>query len=65
MDVGQPKDYLSGTCLYLSHLASQHSKLLVDPKQNSWVNGGNVLVDPSATVDPTAVIVRRASGGCG
>ncbi|WVR08652.1 mannose-1-phosphate guanyltransferase [Kwoniella sp. DSM 27419] len=56
MDVGQPKDYLSGTCLYLSHLTATHSPLLTDPKQNKWVYGGNVLVDPSAEIDPTAVI---------
>ncbi|WWC65236.1 mannose-1-phosphate guanyltransferase [Kwoniella dejecticola CBS 10117] len=56
MDVGQPKDYLSGTCLYLSHLTSTHSPLLTDPKKNKWVYGGNVLVDPSAEIDPTAVI---------
>ncbi|WRT70755.1 mannose-1-phosphate guanyltransferase [Kwoniella shivajii] len=56
MDVGQPKDYLSGTCLYLSHLTAQHSPLLTDPKQNKWVYGGNVLVDPTAEIDPTAVI---------
>lgn len=46
MDVGQPKDYLSGMCLYLSYLTSQKSKLVVDPSQNPWVHGGNVLVDP-------------------
>lgn len=61
MDIGQPKDYLSGelvpmfdtqklittgTCLYLSHLTSQHSNLLSDPSKEKWVYGGNVLVDP-------------------
>lgn len=46
MDVGQPKDYLAGMCLYLSYLTSQKSKKVVDPAQNSWVHGGNVLVDP-------------------
>ena len=46
MDVGQPKDYLSGMCLYLSYLTSQKSKLVVDPSQNPWVHGGNVMVDP-------------------
>ncbi|KAK9896203.1 mannose-1-phosphate guanylyltransferase [Cystobasidium minutum MCA 4210] len=56
MDVGQPKDYLSGMCLYLSYLTSQKSKLVVDPSQNSWVHGGNVLVDPTAQIDPSAVI---------
>ena len=35
-----------GTCLYLSHLTSQHSPLLTDPSKNKWVYGGNVLVDP-------------------
>lgn len=49
MDVGQPKDYLTGTCLYLSYLTSQKSKLVTDPSQNSWVHGGNVLVDPVRT----------------
>jgi len=46
MDVGQPKDFLSGSCLYLSYLTSQHSKLLTDPSQNSFVYQGNVLIDP-------------------
>lgn len=46
MDVGQPKDFISGTCLYLSHLTSQKSPILADPAQNKWVYGGNVLVDP-------------------
>lgn len=55
-DVGQPKDYLSGTCLYLSYLSSQKSPLLSEPAKNPWVFGGNVLVDPTATVDPSAVI---------
>lgn len=56
MDVGQPKDYLSGTCLYLSHLTATHSPLLTDPTKNRWVYGGNVLVDPTAEIDPTALI---------
>lgn len=56
MDVGQPKDYLSGTCLYLSYLTSQKSKLVSDPAQNPWVHGGNVMVDPTAQIDPSAVI---------
>jgi mannose-1-phosphate guanylyltransferase len=56
MDIGQPKDYLSGTCLYLSYLTSTKSPQLSDPASNPWVFGGNVLVDPTATVDPSAVI---------
>ncbi len=56
MDVGQPKDYLSGTCLYLSHLTQTGSKLMSDPGQNSWVQGGNVLVDPVSEPDSSIYV---------
>lgn len=49
MDVGQPKDFLTGTCLYLSSLAKKNSKALT-PNSESYVHGGNVLIDPSATI---------------
>ncbi|KAK6851250.1 Mannose-1-phosphate guanyltransferase [Apiospora arundinis] len=49
MDVGQPKDFLTGTCLYLSSLAKKQPKLLVSPSE-SYVYGGNVMVDPSAKI---------------
>ena len=49
MDVGQPKDFLSGTCLYLSSLAKKNSKKLA-ASNTPYVYGGNVLVDPSAKV---------------
>ena len=49
MDVGQPKDFLSGTCLYLSSLTQKNSPKLA-PKGTPYVYGGNVLVDPSAKV---------------
>lgn len=49
MDVGQPKDFLSGTCLYLSSLTKKGSKKLTSPN-TSYVYGGNVLVDPSAKI---------------
>ena len=49
-------DFLTGTCLYLSHLTSQKSTLLSYPAQHEWVTQGNVLVDPSAKVDPSASI---------
>ncbi|KAH9864185.1 mannose-1-phosphate guanyltransferase [Plenodomus biglobosus] len=49
MDVGQPKDFLSGTCLYLSSLARKNSKLLT-PASEPFVYGGNVLIDPSAKI---------------
>ncbi|KAJ1960321.1 mannose-1-phosphate guanyltransferase [Dipsacomyces acuminosporus] len=67
MDVGQPKDFLAGTCLYLSSLAKKRPELLAPPTQ-SYVNGGNVLVHPTAkigegckigpnvTIGPNAVI---------
>ncbi|KAL9603325.1 MAG: hypothetical protein Q9179_002238 [Wetmoreana sp. 5 TL-2023] len=49
MDVGQPKDFLSGTCLYLSSLTKKGSKQLTPPS-TKYVYGGNVLVDPSAKI---------------
>ncbi|KAK0672058.1 nucleotide-diphospho-sugar transferase [Cercophora samala] len=49
MDVGQPKDFLTGTCLYLSSLAKKQSKLLT-PTTEPFVYGGNVLIDPSAKI---------------
>src|SRR5436190_4273489 len=49
MDVGQPKDFLSGTCLYLSSLAKRGSKMLSSSSE-PFVYGGNVLIDPSSKV---------------
>ena len=49
MDVGQPKDFLTGTCLYLSSLTKKQSKLLTPPSE-AYVHGGNVLIDPSAKI---------------
>lgn len=49
MDVGQPKDFLSGTCLYLSSLTKKSSKQLAKQSE-PYVYGGNVLVDPSAKI---------------
>ena len=49
MDVGQPKDFLTGTCLYLSSLAKKGSKLL-SLSSESYVHGGNVMVDPTAKI---------------
>ena len=49
MDVGQPKDFLSGTCLYLSSLTKKASKKLASSSE-PYVYGGNVLVDPSAKI---------------
>jgi mannose-1-phosphate guanylyltransferase len=49
MDVGQPKDFLTGTCLYLSSLTKRGSKLLT-PASQPFVHGGNVLIDPTAKI---------------
>lgn len=49
MDVGQPKDFLTGTCLYLSSLAKKNSKLLTSASE-PYVHGGNVLIDPSVKI---------------
>ncbi|OBT52475.1 mannose-1-phosphate guanyltransferase [Pseudogymnoascus sp. 24MN13] len=49
MDVGQPKDFLTGTCLYLASLSKKNSKLLT-PTSTPYVHGGNVLIDPSAKI---------------
>ncbi|OZJ05820.1 Mannose-1-phosphate guanyltransferase [Bifiguratus adelaidae] len=49
MDVGQPKDYLTGTCLYLSHLTKRQSPILTSPSID-YVHKGNVMIDPSAKI---------------
>ncbi|AMD18507.1 HBL395Wp [Eremothecium sinecaudum] len=52
MDVGQPKDFLAGSALYLNSLAKRNSTLLA--KGDNIV--GNVIADPSATISPTAKV---------
>ncbi|RMZ77580.1 hypothetical protein DV737_g4265, partial [Chaetothyriales sp. CBS 132003] len=49
MDVGQPKDFLSGTCLYLSSLAKRDPKKLVASTE-PYVYGGNVMVHETAKI---------------
>ncbi|KAG0175044.1 mannose-1-phosphate guanyltransferase [Apophysomyces sp. BC1034] len=49
MDVGQPKDFLTGTCLYLSHLAKKSPQELANPNLD-YVHKGNVIVHPSAKI---------------
>jgi mannose-1-phosphate guanylyltransferase len=49
MDVGQPKDFLTGTCLYLTSLAKRNPKKLAAISE-PYVHGGNVMVDPSAKI---------------
>ncbi|KAF9896507.1 mannose-1-phosphate guanyltransferase, partial [Lobosporangium transversale] len=49
MDVGQPKDFLTGTCLYLSNVNKVNPGALANPN-SGYVHGGNVLVDPTAKI---------------
>ena len=54
-DVGQPKDFLTGTCLYLDALSSRKEQVLFAPKSGGGGEGaptivGNVLIDPTAVV---------------
>lgn len=53
MDVGQPKDFLAGTGLYLAALAKKKPAALASAS-DSFVQRGNVLVDPTATIHPDA-----------
>ncbi|XP_047990868.1 mannose-1-phosphate guanyltransferase beta [Leguminivora glycinivorella] len=46
MDVGQPKDFLTGMCLYLNSLRQKESNKLYDGPGVV----GNVLIDPTATI---------------
>ncbi|PVU87631.1 hypothetical protein BB560_004974 [Smittium megazygosporum] len=50
MDVGQPRDFLSGSALYLSYIAKSQPQLLASPADYDFVHGGNVLVHPSAKI---------------
>jgi len=52
MDIGQPKDYLSGQTLHLSSLA-EHSAAVLAKGDNIK---GNCLIHESASVDSSAVI---------
>ncbi|CAH0562705.1 unnamed protein product [Brassicogethes aeneus] len=61
MDVGQPKDFLTGMCLYLKHLRSQNSEKLY--KGPGVV--GNVLVHPSAKIGSNCQIGPNVTIGPG
>jgi len=52
MDLGQPKDFLTGTKLYLQHLKDQESVELA--RGDNII--GNVLIHPSAKVDGSSVL---------
>ncbi|XP_034021039.1 mannose-1-phosphate guanyltransferase beta [Thalassophryne amazonica] len=61
MDIGQPKDFLTGMCLYLQSLR-QHA-----PERLCTGPGflGNVLVDPTAQIGDNCVIGPNVSIGAG
>ncbi|EFA05475.1 mannose-1-phosphate guanyltransferase beta [Tribolium castaneum] len=61
MDVGQPKDFLTGMCLYLKDLRTKNADKLY--KGPGVV--GNVLVDPSAKIGPNCQIGPNVTIGPG
>jgi mannose-1-phosphate guanylyltransferase len=61
MDIGQPKDFLSGLKLYLNFLKTKNS-----PELATGANiHGNVIIHPEAKVSPDAVIGPNVSIGKG
>jgi len=65
MDVGQPKDYLTGMCLYLASERAKPEIYKNDEKHNYTVLG-NVIIDPSAQIGEGCVIGPDVSiaAGC-
>ncbi|XP_013912929.1 PREDICTED: mannose-1-phosphate guanyltransferase beta isoform X1 [Thamnophis sirtalis] len=61
MDIGQPKDFLTGMCLYLQYLR------LKQPERLHSGSGcmGNVLVDPSAKIGSNCSIGPNVTIGAG
>lgn len=64
MDVGQPKDFLTGTCLYLASLTKNSSKLLTPPS-TPYVHIGNVMIDPTAKIGKNCLIGPNVTIGPG
>jgi len=64
MDVGQPKDFLAGTTLYLEHLAEKHPELLAKGEgysgpvlvDKSAVIGKGVLLGPNVVIGPNCIV---------
>ncbi|XP_054243319.1 mannose-1-phosphate guanyltransferase beta isoform X1 [Indicator indicator] len=61
MDIGQPKDFLTGMCMYLQWLRAQHPEKL----HSGPGVVGNVLVDPSAKIGANCVIGPNVTIGAG
>ena len=51
MDVGQPKDFITGTGLYLNSLKARH--LLINPNLNSLINGNESEMASDSNKDRT------------
>jgi mannose-1-phosphate guanylyltransferase len=49
MDVGQPKDYITGTSLHLGYMRKTHPEKLI-ANEASQIYIGNVLIDSTATI---------------
>jgi len=63
MDIGQPKDFLAGTKLYLSHLEESKSDLLATGEGiigaviiDSSAKIGKAVIGPNVTIGPNCVI---------
>lgn len=57
MDVGQPKDYLTGMCLHLEHQRLLKSTALVEqPKDGSYKIEGDVMIGKNVTIGRGCVI---------
>ena len=74
MDIGQPKDYLTGMCMHLGSLRKRSPGVLAAGPHIR----GDVLIDPTATVGAGCIIgpnvgacvrarggARGCEGGCG
>ncbi|KAL7674768.1 hypothetical protein ACOME3_001043 [Neoechinorhynchus agilis] len=72
MDVGQPRDYLRGCALYLSHVSTIQPEFLKDPSKNKkFCIKGHVYMDESvecgegSLIGPNVVIDKNVKIGAG
>ncbi|XP_055294811.1 mannose-1-phosphate guanyltransferase beta [Sitodiplosis mosellana] len=63
MDIGQPKDFLTGMCLYLNSLRQKNSSLLYQSPAEKRTIVGNVLVHPTATIGANCQIGPNVTVG--
>jgi len=69
MDVGQPKDFLTGMCLYLNFLRENNAKTNETKTERQLATGpcivGDVIVDPSAKIGSNCRIGPNVTIGPG